>query len=72
MCFVPHYLMNEIGIVYFQYWEALDAKMTFLGHLVVLKAELYHFKAISKCDSLVVGLLDPTLLDQHILFCFWL
>jgi hypothetical protein len=30
-------LMNEIGIIYFQYWEALDAKMTFLRHLVILK-----------------------------------
>jgi len=53
-CFAPHYLMNEIGIIYFQYWEALDVKMTFLGHLVVLKVKLYHFKAISICDSLVV------------------
>jgi len=28
-CFLVDDLMNEIGIIYFQYWEALDAKMTF-------------------------------------------
>jgi hypothetical protein len=58
-------LMNEIGIIYFQYWEALDAKMTFLSHLAILKVEFHHSKAISTCDSLVVGLLDPTLLNQQ-------
>jgi len=25
-CFLVDDLMNEIGIIYFQYWEALDAK----------------------------------------------
>ncbi len=42
--------------------------MTFLGHLAILKVEFHHFKAISTCDYLVVGLLDPTLLNQQAFF----
>ncbi len=43
-------------------------KWHFLGHLAILKVEFHHSKAISACDSLVVGLLDPTLLNQQVFF----
>lgn len=58
------------GDIYPQYWQAPNAKVTFLNHLAILKDKFCHYKPTSACDTLVVGLLDPTLFDQLNKFFF--
>jgi hypothetical protein len=60
--------MNAIGIIYPEYWEAANAKVTFVGHLEVLKAKFCHPESKSPNATLVVGLLDGALLDQQASF----
>jgi hypothetical protein len=48
--------MNAMGIIYPHYWEAFDIKITFLGHLLVLKAKFCHPKPKGVNGTLVVGL----------------
>jgi len=55
--------MNAMGIIYPHYWEALEAKTTFLSHLAILKTKFCHPKPKGANGTLVVSLLDPTLLD---------
>jgi len=67
-CFLTHDLMNATKIIYPQYWEAIDAKVTFVRHLAILKAKFCHPKSKSPNVILVVGLLDGALLDQQASF----
>jgi hypothetical protein len=60
--------MNAIGIIYPHYCEALDVDITFLGHLVVLKAKFCHPKPKGANGTLVASLLNPTFLDQQMSF----
>ncbi len=66
--FLAHDSMNPIRIIYPQYWEEVDAKVTFVGHLVVLKSKFCHPKSKSPNVTLVVGLLDGALLDEQTFF----
>jgi hypothetical protein len=47
---------------------SLDVEITFPGHLVVLKAKFCHPKPKGANGTSVVGLLNPTLLDQQMSF----
>jgi hypothetical protein len=51
--------MNEMGIIYSHYWEALDVETT----LAILKAKFCHPKPKGASGTLVASLLDPTLLN---------
>jgi hypothetical protein len=62
--------MNAMGIIYPHYWETLDAKTTFLNHLVILKTKFYHPKPKGVNGTSVVSLLDPTLLDKQMSFFY--
>ncbi len=42
--FLAHDLMNVTRIIYPQYWEVANAKVTFVGHLAILKAKFCHPK----------------------------
>jgi hypothetical protein len=55
--------MNVMGIIYPRYWEAHDVETTFLNHLAILKVKLCHPKPKGASGTLVVGLLNPTLLN---------
>jgi hypothetical protein len=66
--FPTHDVMNATKIIFPQYWEAIDAKVTFVGHLAILKAKFCHPKSKSPNVILVVGLLDGALLDQQASF----
>jgi len=60
--------MNAMGIIYPHYWEVHDVETTFPSHLAILKAKFYHSKPKGASGTLVVGLLDPTVLDQQMSF----
>jgi hypothetical protein len=57
--------MNATRIIYPQYWDAIDAEVTFARHLIILKTKFCHAKSKSPNATLVVGLLDGALLDQQ-------
>jgi hypothetical protein len=46
----------------------VDAEVTFVGHLAILKTKFCHAKSKSPNATLVVGLLDGALLDQQAFF----
>jgi S-adenosylmethionine/arginine decarboxylase-like enzyme len=62
--------MNAMGIIYPHCWETLYAKTTFPSHLTVLKTKSYHPKPKGASGTLIVSLLDPTLLDQQMSFFY--
>jgi len=62
-CFPAHELMNPMGIIYPHYWEAPNVETTFPNHLAILKTKFYHSKLKGASGTLVVGFLDPTLLN---------
>lgn len=64
-CFPTHDLMNATKIIYPQYWEVVDVKVIFVGHLAILKAKFCHPKPKNPNVTLVVGLLDGALLDHE-------
>jgi hypothetical protein len=48
--------------------STLDAKATFVRHLVILKAKFCHPKSKGPNCTLVVSLLDGALFDQQVFF----
>jgi hypothetical protein len=58
-------LMNVMGIIYSQYWLNFQAKETFQGHLVLLKAQFCFEKFIDLENEQVkiTTLLDESKLD---------
>jgi hypothetical protein len=67
-CFLTHDLMNATKIIYPQYWEAIDAKVTFVKHFGNFENKILSPKIKSPNVILVVGLLDGALLDQQASF----
>jgi hypothetical protein len=51
------------GVIYPQYWLALEEKVTFSSHMAILQAHSGHPKPLGNLSNMIGPLIDPMLLD---------
>jgi hypothetical protein len=67
--FLTHGVMDNMGVLYPQYWLQLDAKAIFAKHLCAIKEAYFHLKKVGNFDLWVLRVFSVTAFDiEHSMF----
>jgi len=61
-------VLNVTCIIYLQYWLQPNVKLTFLGHLALLKTQHYHLRTSIETSVMCSFVLDGVALEQQASF----